>query len=372
MRALLVVGARPNYMKIAPLYRAMVRERACTPILVHTGQHFDKAMSDIFIDTLELPPPDIHLQVGPGTPAQQIARILLKLELVLEEVEPDVIVVVGDVSSTLAAALVAATVGVPVAHVEAGLRSRDWSMPEERNRVLTDRLSRYLFTPSADADENLKAEGIEPDRIFRVGNVMIDTLDWVLPRLPRVATRKEYGIPEHAFALVTLHRPSNVDDAETLAELVESLESLSERLPVFFPVHPRTQQRLGEFGISVHGGSIRLLPPLGYPEFVTLLSEAALVLTDSGGIQEEATVLGVPCLTVRENTERPITLKYGFNELVRADKGAIIAAADRALSRKPEHPRRPPLWDGNAASRIVRILCEGHAKHCSLDRRRAA
>ena len=356
MQALLVVGARPNFMKIAPLYRAMVEVPACSPVLVNTGQHFDKEMSDFFIDALGLPNPDINLEIGTGSQAQQIARVLQRLEPVLTSVNPDVTVVVGDVNSTLAAALASATVGVPVAHVEAGLRSRDWTMPEERNRVLTDRLSQYLFTPSEDADENLKAEGIETSRIFRVGNVMIDSLDWIVPRLPRDETYRKYGVPDNGFGLVTLHRPCNVDDPESLAEIVRGLEAVGQRLPLFFPIHPRTQRRLKEFGISIRKERIQVLPPLGYPEFISLLSKASLVLTDSGGIQEEATVLGVPCLTVRENTERPITLEFGMNELVARDSGSILAAVDGVLGRGKVKPRRPPLWDGKAAERIVQIL----------------
>ncbi len=358
MKCMLVFGARPNFMKIAPLYKALCQRSGCSTILVHTGQHFDQAMSDSFINALGLPQPDVHLQVGSGTQAQQIARIMEKLEPVLQTTRPDVTVVVGDVSSTLAAALASATVDVPIAHVEAGLRSRDWSMPEERNRVLTDRLSQYLFTPSADADDNLVAEGIDRDRIFCVGNVMIDTLDWVLPRLPHKETRCKYNISCSRFALVTLHRPANVDHPQTLYPIVRGLEALGDRLPVYFAIHPRTQQRIKEFGIRFCEKRIRPLPPLSYPEFISLLSEAALVLTDSGGIQEEAAVLGVPCLTVRENTERPITLKFGFNELVRADEQAIVAAAERAIAKERRQAVRPPLWDGQAAERIIEILLD--------------
>ncbi len=358
MKALLVFGARPNYMKIAPLYRAMVEEPSCAPILVNTGQHFDREMAEVFVDGLGLPQPDFDLEVGPCSQAEQIARVLLKLEPILRASEPDVTVVVGDVNSTLAAALASATVGVPVAHVEAGLRSRDWSMPEERNRVLTDRLSRYLFTPSEDANENLSAEGIERDRIHFVGNVMIDTLDWVLPRLPRAETKAKYDVPDNGYGLVTLHRPSNVDDAEVLREIVCGLETVGQRLPLFFTVHPRTERRLADFSIPLRREWVRPLPPLGYPEFISLLSDASFVITDSGGIQEESTVLGIPCLTMRANTERPITLACGSNELVRSTRQQIVDATDRALTRKTG-PRRPPLWDGSAAGRIVAILCNG-------------
>jgi UDP-N-acetylglucosamine 2-epimerase (non-hydrolysing) len=358
MRALLIFGARPNYMKIAPLYRAMRNEPGCDPVLVNTGQHFDAAMSSSFVQTLGLPAPDIDLNIGQGSPAQQISRIMEGLETVMRSVEPDVTVVVGDVNSTLAAALASSTVGVPVAHVEAGLRSRDWSMPEERNRVLTDRLSRFLFTPSAEADENLKAEGIEAEKIFCVGNVMIDSIDWILPRISTTEIIKQYAVGNGEFALATLHRPANVDDPERLAEILRGLDELANRLPVCFPVHPRTQKRMAELGLSIRSKNVRVMPPLPYTDFVALLSKAALVVSDSGGVQEESTVLGTPCLTIRQSTERPITLKYGLNELVEGDSQAILSAADRILSQGKMDPQRPPLWDGHAAKRTVDVLCE--------------
>ena len=357
MRALLIFGARPNYMKIAPLYRAMRNEPGCDPVLVNTGQHFDAEMSASFIDVLGLPAPDIDLNIGPGSQAQQISRIMEGLEPVMRSMEPEVTVVVGDVNSTLASALVSNTVGVPIAHVEAGLRCHDWSMPEERNRVLTDRLSRFLFTPSPEADENLKAEGIGSERIFCVGNVMIDSIDWVLPRLSKKECRKKYALPEGEFALVTLHRSANVDRPESLSEILRGLEQISERFPVYFPMHPRTQKRMAEFGLSIKSKTIRVLPSLPYPDFIALLSQASLVVSDSGGIQEESTVLGTPCLTIRPTTERPITLKYGLNELVKGDSQAMVAAADRILSQDRLEPKRPPLWDGHAAKRTVDVLC---------------
>ena len=355
-KALLVYGARPNYMKIAPIYRAMQDSQTWSPVLLNTGQHFDKMMSDVFLQSLGLPEPDINLRIGPGSQAQQMARVIHEIEPVLKSVRPALTMVVGDVTSTLAAALASATVNVPIAHVEAGLRSRDWAMPEERNRVLTDRLSQYLLTPSPDADENLVAEGIEPARIFRVGNVMIDTLDWIRPHLPITDTRVKYGVADDDFAIVTLHRPSNVDDPESLRKIVAGLCAVADRLPLLFPIHPRTRQRLDEFNLSPGSDRIHLLPPLGYAEFMALLSTCSLVITDSGGIQEEATVLGVRCLTLRENTERPITLQYGLNQLVKADPNAIVAAADDALKSGRTVSRRPPLWDGKAANRIVEAL----------------
>jgi len=356
MRPLLVFGARPNFMKIAPLYRAMSAGTTFEPVLVHTGQHFDRAMSEEFFEVLELPTPDVHLGVGAGTQAGQIAEVMLRLEHVMAEMRPDVTVVVGDVTSTLAAALTSATLGIPVAHVEAGLRSRDWAMPEERNRVLTDRLSTFLFTPSVDADQNLVAEGIDPERIHFVGNVMMDSLDWVLPRVSVAAARETFGVAGGAYGLVTLHRPSNVDSEAILGGIVGALHEVGAHVPLLFPVHPRTRQRLDAFGLDVDGPALRALPPMRYDLFTALLVGAAIVLTDSGGIQEEATALGVPCLTLRDNTERPVTLASGGNELVGADPERIVAAARRRLVAPPAPVDRPPLWDGHTADRILRVL----------------
>lgn len=359
MKVVLVCGARPNFMKVAPLYREMQAREGIEPFLVHTGQHFDKEMSADFIESLELPTPDAHLEVGPGSQAWQIAEIMKATEQVVHGVGPDVTVVVGDVSSTLAAALASATLDVPVAHVEAGLRSRDWSMPEERNRVLTDRLSRYLFTPSPDAEENLRKEAIDEDRIFPVGNVMIDSLDWVLPRLSQAEARASAGVGAGPFGLVTLHRPANVDDPGVLKGIVSALRRVGEHVPLLFPVHPRTRQRLDAFGLDLAGPGVKLLPPLAYDRFLALLAGASLVLTDSGGIQEETTVLGVPCLTLRHNTERPTTLEYGVNVLVGADEERILQTALDQLSRPRPEARRPPLWDGNTAGRVVDVLMAG-------------
>lgn len=355
-KALIVFGARPNYMKIAPIYRVMQANKDWKPILLNTGQHFDKMMSDVFFKSLDLPEPDINLHIGPGSQAQQIAKIIHDIEPVLKSVDPDVIIVVGDVTSTIASAIAAATLDLPIAHVEAGLRSRDWAMPEERNRVLTDRLSSYLLTPSEDADENLIAEGIDPAKIFRVGNVMIDTLEWVRPKLPIKETRIKYGVDDSDYAIVTLHRPSNVDNPQSLTEIAEGLMAISQRMPILFPIHPRTQKNLAEFNIKLDSDRIQLLPPLGYAQFMALLSSSSLIITDSGGIQEEALVLGVRCLTLRENTERPITIKYGLNQLVKTEPQAIIAAANSAIDAGKATPQRPPLWDGNAAQRILDVL----------------
>jgi UDP-N-acetylglucosamine 2-epimerase (non-hydrolysing) len=361
MKPLLVFGARPNFVKIAPIHRAMCATDAFDPVLVHTGQHFDDVMSEDVIKALELPAPDIRLEVGAGSQAWQIATIMKRLEPVYEQVKPDCTVVVGDVSSTLAAALVSSTVGVPVAHVEAGLRSFNELMPEERNRILTDRMSRWLFSPSADAVENLKAEGLAADRVHLVGNVMIDSLDWVLPRIDVSQVRAHHGVSSGDFGLVTLHRPSNVDDPVVLERLVWALGRVSDELPLLFAVHPRTRQRLERADIGIAEG-ITILPPLNYPEFVALLSEAALVLTDSGGIQEEAIVLGTPCLTLREETERPSTLASGRNQVVGTDPATIVTAALAGLQQRASEGLltrsafRPPLWDGHTAERIAAIM----------------
>lgn len=356
MKPLLVFGARPNFMKIAPLYRVMRDRPGFDPLLVHTGQHFDPSMSGEFIDVLELPEPDVHFDVAQGSQAVQLAEIVAKSERVMTEHRPDVTVVVGDVTSTLGAALASHTLGIPVAHVEAGLRSRDWTMPEERNRVLTDRLSEYLFTPSTDGDDNLRAEGIDDDKIHFVGNVMIDSLDWVLPRIDGAEVRTRMGVEGSKYGLVTLHRAGNVDDDTTLRGVLDALKKIAEDVPLLFPVHPRTQQRLATFGITAAGSGVRLLLPVSYTEFIALLQSAAIVLTDSGGIQEEAAVLGTPCLTLRDNTERPITLEYGDNQLVGTDPDVILAAADRSLNGAGNVTSRPPLWDGHAAERIIDIL----------------
>lgn len=357
IKPMLIFGARPNFMKIAPIFREMTSRAGIEPVLVHTGQHFDEAMSDQFLRVLELPRPDVHLEVGSGTEAWQAAQIITRLEPVVAELRPDCGVVVGDVTSTLAAALAVSFAKVPVAHVEAGLRSRDWTMPEERNRVVVDRISEFLFTPSADADANLVAEGIDEAKVFRVGNVMIDSLDWVLPRLAADETLDRFGLAGGArFGLVTLHRAGNVDDEGILKGLIAALVEISEELPLLFPVHPRTHKRLEALGISLEGTGVAHLPPLAYSDFTALLSRAALVLTDSGGIQEEAVVLGVPCLTLRENTERPITLESGLNRLAGTDPETVVRLAGETLGGPRRDATRPPLWDGLAGRRVVDVL----------------
>jgi UDP-N-acetylglucosamine 2-epimerase (non-hydrolysing) len=353
MRVVVVAGARPNFMKVAPILAAM-RDRldAC---LVHTGQHYDQRMSDAFFDELHIPAPDVNLEVGSGSHAEQTARVMLAFEPWLLTNRCDALVVVGDVNSTLACSLVAAKLGVPVAHVEAGLRSSDRSMPEETNRVLTDALSTWLLTPSADADENLQREGIDPARIFRVGNVMVDTLLAHLDQamesdvLQRLSVMGDYG-------LVTLHRPALADSRDRLRPVLEALAHIARQLPLVFPAHPRVRASLEAMGIGRISG-IRVVEPEGYLGFLKLQAAARLVLTDSGGIQEETTVLGVPCLTLRENTERPITLLEGTNRLVGLDPDRIISEAEDALI-EVRSPRRPPLWDGHAAERIVQVLTD--------------
>jgi UDP-N-acetylglucosamine 2-epimerase (non-hydrolysing) len=351
MRVLLVVGARPNFMKAAPLVRAL-RARGNRPVLVHTGQHYDANMSQVFFDDLGLPEPDVHLGVGSGSHAEQTARVMLAFEKPVQEHSPDVVVVVGDVNSTLACSLVAAKLGVPVAHVEAGLRSFDWTMPEEINRVLTDRLSTLLLTPSPDADENLRAEGIPAERIHCVGNIMIDSLVEQLPRARAGDVLPRLGLAPGTYAVLTLHRPSNVDDPETFSRILGAIGGIARRLPVVFSCHPRTAARLN--GRSVAKG-LRILEPLGYLDFLGLVAGSRLVLTDSGGLQEETTFLGIPCVTIRENTERPITVTVGTNTIAGTDPRRIEDCATAALEREP-HGRRPPLWDGHTASRVVDVL----------------
>ncbi len=351
MRAVVVAGARPNFMKVAPVLRALEgRDVGCR--LVHTGQHYDDAMSDVFFRELDIREPDVDLGVGSATQAEQTAEIMVRFEPLLAEWPPDVVVVVGDVNSTVACGLVAAKAGVFLAHVEAGLRSRDWAMPEEINRVVTDRLSDLLLAPSPDAVENLRSEGYRSDQIHLVGNVMVDTL---LTNVERARTRSiidDLHVRPDAYGLVTLHRPSNVDDPEVFAEIWGALSRVSEQCPLVFPVHPRTRARVEDQG-SVAG--IRVIEPTGYLDTIALQSQARLVLTDSGGIQEETTVLGVPCITIRESTERPITVTEGTNRVVGTDPELIVATAEEALAGSFEK-RRPDLWDGRAAERIADVL----------------
>jgi UDP-N-acetylglucosamine 2-epimerase (non-hydrolysing) len=350
-----VVGARPNFMKAAPVRAAMETIPGIRQTLVHTGQHYDANMSDVFFQQLGLAVPDVNLNVGSGTQARQTAEIMTGLEPVIMRKHPDLVLVYGDVNSTVATALVCAKLQVRVAHVEAGLRSRDRSMPEEINRLITDQLSDLLFTPSADADENLRQEGISPDKIHCVGNVMIDTLVRLLPKCRAYCPAT---LPT-SYALVTLHRPSNVDDLPWLRDLLRALSDLSQELAIVFPVHPRTRQRIQELGLDgIYDGQLRLLDPQPYLAFLALQRSAKVVITDSGGIQEESTFMGVPCLTLRENTERPITLSMGTNILVGRDLARLRREVKHILDgeRKPVLPI--PLWDGHAADRIAKIISQ--------------
>ena len=348
MKVLNVVGARPNFMKIAPIVEEMKNTPGLDGVLVHTGQHYDEGMSDVFFRDLGIPVPDVHLGVGSGTHAEQTARIMVEFEKVCFSEKPDLIVVVGDVNSTMACAIVAAKLLIPVAHVEAGLRSFDRTMPEEINRLVTDALAELLFTTSRDADENLKREGAEPSKIHFVGNVMIDTL-----LKHRAKAEALHMDKPKQYALVTLHRPSNVDDPKVLGPILEALEQISKTMPVLFPIHPRTRKRVSDFGFSM--SALRTMEPLGYLEFLNLESTAAVVLTDSGGLQEETTILGVPCLTLRHNTERPVTITHGTNIMVGTDKGRILEAFRRIINGDWKPSGSPEFWDGHAAQRIVRV-----------------
>jgi UDP-N-acetylglucosamine 2-epimerase (non-hydrolysing) len=358
MRILSVVGARPNFMKIAPLLREMRRHPEIQSTLVHTGQHYDEAMAGRFFEDLQISAPDVSLEVGSGSHAFQTAEVMKRLEPVLLQVRPHVVLVVGDVNSTVASALTAVKLGIPVAHVEAGLRSFDRSMPEEINRLVTDAISDYLFVTEESGRENLLREGIDPAKIHFVGNVMIDSLEQcrqVWDR-PDVATR--LGLSRHAYGVVTLHRPSNVDDPATLRGLLKALKEIGRRLPLVFPVHPRTRQRLEATDGDKTEDGIRYVTPLGYIEFVALVAGARLVLTDSGGLQEETTALGVPCLTLRHQTERPITVTHGTNRIVGTDPGRIVTEAHDVLAAPPPLVQRPSFWDGRASQRIVAVLLQ--------------
>ncbi len=353
MHILHVVGARPNFMKAAPVLRALREFSNVRQTLVHTGQHYDAGMSDVFFRQLDMPEPDLNLSVGSSSQAQQTAEVISRFEPVVLERKPDWVLVYGDVNSTVAAALVCSKLQISVAHVEAGLRSRDRTMPEEINRLVTDRLSDLLFTPSSDADDNLRQEGISPDKIHLVGNVMIDTLVRLLPqaKMPLELAGLD------PFVLVTLHRPANVDDLPWLRQMLAALVEVSRDLHVLFPVHPRTSKRLAEAGVlPPENSKLRLLPPLPYLEFLALQSNARAVITDSGGMQEETSYLGVPCLTVRENTERPITLTEGTNMLVGRDIARLRTELQRVLTNPAARPCTIPLWDGHAAERIAKIL----------------
>jgi len=359
LRVLAVAGCRPNFVKLGPLFAEMRRHPGVEPTLVHTGQHYDAQLSDVFFRDLELPAPDVALGIGSGSHAVQTAQVMERLEGVLLERRPDLVLVVGDVNSTVAAALTAVKLGIPVAHVEAGLRSGDREMPEEVNRLVTDAIADFLFASEPSAVANLEREGVPRERIHFVGNVMVDAL---LSHLERIASSRalaENRLDPRGYAVATLHRPENVDDPEHARELVGALVEIAARLPIVFPVHPRTRERLGRHGLwgpLERAAGLHLAPPLGYLDFLHLVHQSALVLTDSGGLQEETTVLGVACLTLRDSTERPATVELGTNRLVGRRRERIVAAAFEALAGVRGGGVLPELWDGGAARRVIEVL----------------
>ncbi len=356
-----VAGARPNFVKIAPLMAAFEKRPQMSAVLVHTGQHYDDRMSDVFFEQLGIRRPDINLEVGSGSHGAQTAQIMTRFEPVVDAYRPDLVLVVGDVNSTIACALVAAKMHVPVAHVEAGLRSFDREMPEEINRVLTDAISDFLFVTEPSGARNLRREGVPDDKVHFVGNVMIDALLGNLEKARGCGVLQRLGLEPRCYVPLTLHRPGNVDDAETLTRLIGVIRQIADDLPVVFPVHPRTRKTLRRFGLlgdenADRLGGIRLLEPLGYLEFLALMAEARLILTDSGGIQEEATILKVPCLTLRAGTERPVTVDVGCNQVVGSDPERILAAYRGVVSREGFTCGTPEKWDGRAAERIADVL----------------
>lgn len=353
----LIAAARPNFMKVAPLYHALREEKWCDTAIVHTGQHYDANMSDAFFRDLRMPKPHVHLEVGSGSHAVQTGGVMIEYEKVITHRRPDWIVVVGDVNSTAACALVGAKSCIPVVHLEAGLRSRDRRMPEEINRLVTDAIADVLWTPSRDADANLRAEGVPAERIECIGNIMIDSYEMMRAAIEGDGTRCALGLSAKEYGVVTLHRPSNVDAPETCAALVEALIKVAEHLPLVFAVHPRTRNRLVQFGLDrrlTGTGKISMIDPMGYIQFMNVVTGARIVITDSGGVQEETTYLGIPCLTLRENTERPITITEGTNRLVQPLH--LVNEVERALGSVGPVGRRPELWDGHTAGRAVASL----------------
>lgn len=359
-KIILVAGARPNFMKVAPIHKALSATKRYKPVLLHTGQHYDEKMSKVFFEELGLPEPDIYLGVGSGSHAEQTAKIMVEFEKVLLKEIPDLVIVVGDVNSTLACSITAAKLLVPVAHVEAGLRSYDRSMPEEINRIVTDSVSDLLFVSEPSGVYNLMKEGVPDEKIFFVGNVMIDSLVTHVQKANESKILDELGLKPKTYSLVTLHRPSNVDEKESLEKILRIFEAISQKSRVVFPVHPRTKKMLEQFGLMKKANDIgaMLIEPQGYVPFLKLMKEAQLVLTDSGGVQEETTVLQVPCLTMRENTERPITIEVGTNLLVGTDEQEVIETAMKVLNGQVKKGLIPEKWDGRAAERIVAQLDE--------------
>ena len=368
MKIIFVAGARPNFMKIAPLIwelkkrQSVLKSDTIEYLLVHTGQHYDIEMSNVFFKDLDLPYPDINLGVGSASHAVQTANIMIKFEEVCIKEKPDIIIVVGDVNSTIACTLVATKLGIKTAHVEAGLRSFDRTMPEEINRILSDSISDYLFTTCEDANENLKREGVSKEKIFFVGNIMIDNLIRYKLKAKSLNAHKKYGLVKSDYALLTLHRPSNVDEKDFLKEILIAIKEISNYIPIIFPIHPRTKKFINEFGFDnllASGNSILLTNPIGYLEFLSLMIDAKFVLTDSGGIQEETTALGIPCLTLRNNTERPVTVNEGTNTIVGNCRDKIISESLKTLKRKNKKQFIiPELWDGHTAKRIINVLLQ--------------
>jgi UDP-N-acetylglucosamine 2-epimerase (non-hydrolysing) len=357
MRIHLIAAARPNFMKIAPLYHALKKEDWAEPVIVHTGQHYDLNMSDVFFHDLGLPAPDIHLGVGSGSHAQQTGQVMMAYEKILVEKQPDLVVVVGDVNSTMAATLAAVKLGIKVAHLEAGLRSFDRTMPEEINRLVTDALADILWTPSPDGDENLMREGVAPERIQRVGNIMIDSLEMLRDKIEQQTAAKEIGVTHGEYVMVTLHRPSNVDNPKILTSLCEMLCRISRKIPMVFPVHPRTRKNLEKsslMSLVAENPGLHLLEPLNYIRFMNLVFNCRFVITDSGGIQEETTYLGIPCLTLRPNTERPVTVTQGTNRLCKMEE--LEKNALMVLAEKNRKANKIDLWDGKTASRVVEAI----------------
>ena len=361
MKIVNVVGARPNFMKIAPLMRAYKQYNdAIDPVLVHTGQHYDETMSKTFFEQLDIPRPDVNLGVGSGSHAEQTAKIMMSFEKLIKDAKPDIVLVVGDVNSTMACAITAAKFGIKTAHVEAGLRSFDMTMPEEINRKVTDSICDYLFTTEESAGENLRNEGVKEDKIFFVGNVMIDTLSYYLDKIKDMALPVN-GITENNYATITIHRPSNVDNRPVLKRIIYALEKIQKDIPVIFPMHPRTRKNIDQFGLSekVLGmPNLIITEPIGYLEFLRLNKTAKLVLTDSGGLQEETTYLGIPCLTIRENTERPVTINVGTNVLTGSNPDNILEEYEKIMNGNFKKGRIPYLWDGHTAERIVEKLAD--------------
>jgi UDP-N-acetylglucosamine 2-epimerase (non-hydrolysing) len=353
---LAVVGARPNFMKVAPVWRELDNTDHFSKVLLHTGQHYDASMSKIFFEDLKLPEPDVYLGVGSGTHAEQTGKIMIEFEKALAKERPDLIIVVGDVNSTMACALVGAKMRIPVAHVEAGLRSFDRTMPEEINRMVTDMVADILFTTCTDAGRNLLREGVDPKRIHYVGNVMIDSLYYYSPLAESSGILEKLGVEENTYGLVTLHRPSSVDDVNTFRDIIEALLILGQECPLVFPVHPRTRKIIGENDLKIPGGGLKLIDPEGYLDCNKLMRYARILLTDSGGIQEETTVLGIPCLTIRENTERPVTIEVGTNRLVGMSRDRIIEEGRKILRSGVKGGGIPDLWDGKASVRIVEVF----------------